>query len=66
MKVTAVFQEPIPAPIQKGQTVGKLVVAAPGVQTRELPLIAGDAVGQLGPAGRIGAAVSYLLFGQQK
>lgn len=66
MKVTAVFQEPIPAPIQKGQTVGKLVIAAPGVQTRELPLISGEAVGQLGPAGRIGAAVSYLLFGQQK
>jgi D-alanyl-D-alanine carboxypeptidase (penicillin-binding protein 5/6) len=66
MKVTAVFQEPIPAPIQKGQTVGKLVIAAPGVQTRELPLISGEAVGQLGAAGRIGAAVSYLLFGQQK
>jgi len=66
MKVTAVFQEPIPAPIQKGQAVGKLVIAAPGVQTRELPLIARDSVGQLGAAGRIGAAVSYLLFGQQK
>ncbi len=66
MKVTAVFQEPIPAPIQKGQTVGKLTIAAPGVQTRELPLIAGEAVSQLGPAGRIGAAVSYLIFGQQK
>jgi D-alanyl-D-alanine carboxypeptidase (penicillin-binding protein 5/6) len=66
MKVTAVFQEPIPAPIQKGQTVGKLVVAAPGVQTKELPLIAAESVGQLGPAGRIGAAVSYLLFGAQK
>lgn len=66
MKVTAVFQEPIPAPVQKGQTVGKLTIAAPGVQTRELPLIAGEAVGQLGPAGRIGAAVSYLIFGQQK
>ncbi len=66
MKVTAVFQEPIPAPIQKGQTVGKLVIAAPGVQTKELPLISGEAVGQLGPAGRIGAAVSYLIFGQQK
>ena len=66
MKVTAVFQEPIPAPIQKGQTVGKLVVAAPGVQTKELPLIAAESVGQLGPAGRIGAAVSYLIFGAQK
>ena len=66
MKVTAVFQEPIPAPILKGQTVGKLVVAAPGVPTRELPLIAGESVGQLGPAGRIASAVSYLIFGAQK
>lgn len=66
MKVTAVFQEPIPAPIQKGQQVGKLVIAAPGVPTRELPLIAGESVGQLGAAGRIGAAVSYLIFGAKK
>lgn len=66
MKVSAVFQEPIPAPIQKGQQVGKLVVAAPGVPTYELPLVAGESVGQLGPAGRVGAALSYLIFGAQK
>ncbi|MBM3533597.1 MAG: D-alanyl-D-alanine carboxypeptidase [Alphaproteobacteria bacterium] len=66
MKVTAVFQEPIPSPIQKGQQAGKLVIAAPGVPTKELPLIAGESVAQLGPAGRIGAAVSYLIFGAQK
>jgi D-alanyl-D-alanine carboxypeptidase (penicillin-binding protein 5/6) len=66
MKVTAVFQEPIPTPIQKGQVAGKLVIAAPGVPTKELPLIAGESVAQLGPAGRIGAAVSYLIFGAQK
>jgi len=66
MKVTAVYQEPIPAPIQKGQQVGKLVITAPGVTTRELPLIAGESVGQLGAVGRVGAAVSYLVFGAQK
>lgn len=66
MKVTAVYQEPIPAPIQKGQQVGKLVITAPGVETRELPLIAGESVRQLGPVGRVGAAVSYLVFGAQK
>jgi len=66
MKVTAVYQEPIPAPIQKGQQVGKLVITAPGVAARELPLIAGESVGQLGPVGRVGAAVSYLVFGAQK
>jgi D-alanyl-D-alanine carboxypeptidase (penicillin-binding protein 5/6) len=66
MKVTAVFQEPIPSPVQKGQPAGKLVIAAPGVPTKELPLVAGENVGQLGAAGRIGAAVSYLIFGAQK
>jgi D-alanyl-D-alanine carboxypeptidase (penicillin-binding protein 5/6) len=66
MKVTAVFQEPISSPVQKGQPAGKLVIAAPGVPTKELPLVAGENVGQLGAAGRIGAAVSYLIFGAQK
>jgi len=66
MKVTAVFQEPIQTPIQKGQVAGKLVVAAPGVPSKELSLLAGESVAQLGPAGRIGAAVSYLIFGAQK
>ena len=66
MKVTAVYREPIAAPIKKGRPVGKLVVTAPGVPARELPLIAGEDVAQLGPAGRLGAAVSYLIFGAQK
>src|SRR6185437_14400614 len=41
MKVTVEYDRPIPAPITKGQTVGKLLVTAPDVPPAELPLVAG-------------------------
>jgi serine-type D-Ala-D-Ala carboxypeptidase (penicillin-binding protein 5/6) len=63
MKVTAVYNGPIAAPIHKGQPVGKLVITAPGVPATELPLVAGADVAKLGFSGRMGAAVRYLLWG---
>lgn len=63
MKVTAVYDGPIAAPIHKGQVVGKLVVTAPNVAPAELPLVAGAEVGKLGTLGRISAAIKYLLWG---
>jgi len=63
MKVTAVYDGPIAAPIHKGQVVGKLRIVAPGVPTAELPLIAGADVAKLGFTGRISAALRYLLWG---
>lgn len=63
MKVTAVWDGPVPAPIKKGQKVGKLVITAPGEETRELPLVAGADVGKLGFAGRMSAAFRYLVWG---
>jgi D-alanyl-D-alanine carboxypeptidase (penicillin-binding protein 5/6) len=62
-KVTAQYNGPIPAPIEKGQEVGKLVVAIPGQDPIEAPLVAGESVGRLGFAGRISAAAHHLLFG---
>src|SRR5438045_729281 len=59
MKVTAVYDEPVAAPIAKGQEIGRLVITAPSIDTRELPLVAAASVDKLGPVGRIGAAVSY-------
>mgnify|MGYP001092408418 CR=1 FL=1 len=44
--------------------IGKLIVTAPNLKTMELPLVAGSDVGQLGMVGRMGAAVSYLVFGR--
>jgi D-alanyl-D-alanine carboxypeptidase (penicillin-binding protein 5/6) len=63
MKVTVTYDGPIKAPIAAGQELGKLVVTAPDADTKEFPLVAGRAVDKLGAFGRVGAAVSYLVFG---
>jgi D-alanyl-D-alanine carboxypeptidase (penicillin-binding protein 5/6) len=63
MKVTEFYETPISAPIHKGDKLAKLTITAPGVDPVELPLIAGADVERLGAFGRLGAAVSYLVFG---
>ncbi len=63
LKVTMQAQVPLPAPIVKGQTVGKLVITAPGFVTREVPLIAAEDVARLGFFGRLGAAAHHAVFG---
>jgi len=63
MKVTAVYNEPLPAPIKAGDVVGKVLVTAPGLQTLETPLIAGADVPKLGFMSRIGVALNQKLFG---
>lgn len=63
MTVSAVFQGPIPAPIQSGQQVATLVIEAPDTETIRLPLYAGADVGRLGLVGRLGAALNYLVWG---
>ena len=63
MKVTAILDEPVPAPIKKNSVVGKLVVTAPGMNPVEVPLLAGADVEKLGFFSRISAAVSHILWG---
>lgn len=63
MRVTAVYDNPVAAPVVKGQKIGKLVVTAPGTAPVELPLVAGADVPKLGLGGRMGAAFHYLLWG---
>jgi len=63
MKVTLVYEGPIPAPIARGTEIAKLVVTAPDTETVELPLVAGADVGELSAIRRIGAAISYLVWG---
>lgn len=67
LKVTAVWDNPIPAPIQAGQPVGRLLIAAPEMdrleQPRqiEVPLVAAGPVERLGFAGRIQATLLSLV-----
>ena len=65
MRVKVVYDAPIPAPLRAGQEVAKLVVAAPGEEPLEFPLMAGADVERLGIFGRIIGSLEYLVFGAQ-
>jgi len=63
MKVTVVYDGPVPAPISQGDQIATLKVEVPNQDTIEFPLYAAHDVGRLGFVGRIGAAFKYLLWG---
>ncbi len=63
MKVSLVSNSPVAAPIKKGDTVGKLVISAPGFPGKEVPLVAAQDVPKAGIFGRAYAAAKYLVFG---
>ncbi|HEX9490036.1 MAG TPA: D-alanyl-D-alanine carboxypeptidase family protein [Stellaceae bacterium] len=65
MKVTAVYDHAVKAPIAKGQPVGKLVVTAADADPLEVPLVATQAVDRLDAFSRVGAAAGYLLWGKK-
>jgi D-alanyl-D-alanine carboxypeptidase (penicillin-binding protein 5/6) len=66
LKVVASFESPIAAPVAAGQEIGRLVVTAPGLDTIEIPLVSDSGVERLGLAGRMNAALAYLLWGPGK
>ena len=66
LKVVASFDSPIAAPIAPGQEIGRLVITAPGLDTMEIPLVSDTGVDRLGLAGRMNAALAYLLWGPGK
>jgi D-alanyl-D-alanine carboxypeptidase (penicillin-binding protein 5/6) len=63
MKVTLSYDGPVKAPIQAGQQIGMLTVTAPDIAPQTVPVVAGAAVEALGPLGRIGAALSHMIWG---
>jgi serine-type D-Ala-D-Ala carboxypeptidase (penicillin-binding protein 5/6) len=65
MKVTAEYDPPIPAPISKGQTVGKLVITAPDLPQTEVPLISSANVDRMDAFGRIATLAGYLVWGNR-
>jgi D-alanyl-D-alanine carboxypeptidase (penicillin-binding protein 5/6) len=65
MKVTISYDGPVKAPIRAGQEIGTLTVTAPEMPTQSAPLIAGSAVDELGHVARVGAALSYLVWGNK-
>jgi len=62
MKVSLQWLDPVPAPFEKGDVVGRLVLELPD-KTQSYDLLVGQSVRELGLFDRIGAAVRYLIFG---
>lgn len=60
VKVEIVYDSPIPAPIAKGDPVGRLVVTIPGAREAVTPLIATADIPEAGFMGRIKGAVMQL------
>ena len=63
VKTTLHYEEPLAAPIEKGQIVGTLKIKVPNQALREYPLFAKQSIEKLGVWGRIVAAVNYLVWG---
>ena len=64
MKVKVIYTKPIPAPLQKGNVIGKVIITAPERPNIELAAVAGVSVNKLGVFGRLKAAFNYLLWGK--
>lgn len=58
------FDQPVPAPIIKGQQLGTLTVTAPGVAPKEIPLVAGADVAEVGFFARLSAKL-HLMFSKK-
>ncbi len=61
--VAIAYDSPIPAPIRRGDVVGKLTVSGQGVPQAEVALVAGEDVGRMGIPGRAVAVVTRFLTG---
>lgn len=62
-KITLKYNGPLAAPIKRGDTVGNITIESPDAETITVPVKAAASVDRLGFAGRMSAALSYLLWG---
>jgi serine-type D-Ala-D-Ala carboxypeptidase (penicillin-binding protein 5/6) len=65
MKVTVVYDKPVPAPISQGNQIGKVVVTAPQATPVERPLFAMANVRPIGALGRMATLAAYLIWGNR-
>ena len=63
MKVTITYDQPVAAPIKKGQHLGKIVVTVPDIKPVETPLVAAADVERMGPLGRIATVAGHMIWG---
>lgn len=63
MTVEIRYVNPMPAPVVAGAEVGSLTITVPGMDPISYPLLAKTGIERVSGFGKIGAALSYLLFG---
>jgi serine-type D-Ala-D-Ala carboxypeptidase (penicillin-binding protein 5/6) len=66
MKVTVDYNQPLTAPVEKGQQAGKIVMTAPETAPVETPLVAAAGVDRLGPLGRAAAVAGHMVWGNRR
>lgn len=62
-KVAVEYTDPVPAPVNRGDVLGKLTVSGQGVPGMDVPLLAGADVPRLGLPGRAMAVLSRYVVG---
>ncbi len=65
VKLTAVYDKPVKAPVQKGQKLGIIKAEIPDSGSVEIPLLAASDVKAVGFWGRISRNLKYLFFGAE-
>jgi len=60
-----VYESPISAPIARGARLAELRIEGPNMEPVVRDLVAGVAVDRLGFVGRLGAAISHIVWGTQ-
>ena len=65
VKLTAVYDKPVKAPVKAGDRLGTVKIEIPRNEIIEVPLLADKNIDRLGIFGRIRANLSYLLFGAE-
>ncbi len=64
IKMTLAYDEPVKAPINKGDKLGVIRIDIPGQPVLEVPVIAAKSVTQLGFWGKITENIKYLIAGK--
>jgi len=63
LEVFVRVDEPVPAPVPAGTPIATLVISAPDMPVREVPLVAGTDVERAGFLGRVGGALGHFVLG---
>ena len=60
---TISYNNPLSAPIKKGEVLGEILIDIPGKNKIIIPLVSESKINEINPLFKIFAAIKYLIFG---